>query len=337
MRPLTETEKQERLPFPKWWPIVAGALLGVLLRLAYLGGALLTPASEAVGPYGAMMGAFIYFAPLAVGAITVYLAERQYRRTWGYYIVAGMSANALFAIGTMVALLEGIICVIVVLPLFAMIGMVGSLIMGAVCRLTGWPKQAAYSFALLPLVLGAIEPTANLPVRLRTIERSVMVDAPREVVWDQLMNVRDIRSEEVEDGIAFRIGVPPPVSALSANVDGQPVRRISMGKQVHFDQIETQRRERQYIRWTQRFYPDSFPPGSFDEHVVMGGEYFDVDAVAYTLATEGSATRLTLTMHYRVSTRFNWYADAVARLVLGNLEEVLLGVYRQRSQALADA
>lgn len=337
MRPLTETEKQERLPFPKWWPIVAGALLGVLLRLAYLGGALLTPASEAVGPYGVMMGAFIYFAPLAVGAITVYLAERQYRRTWGYYIVAGMSANALFAIGTMVALLEGIICVIVVLPLFAMIGMVGSLIMGAVCRLTGWPKQAAYSFALLPLVLGAIEPTANLPVRLRTIERSVMVDAPREVVWDQLMNVRDIRSEEVEDGIAFRIGVPPPVSALSANVDGQPVRRISMGKQVHFDQIETQRRERQYIRWTQRFYPDSFPPGSFDEHVVMGGEYFDVDAVAYTLATEGSATRLTLTMHYRVSTRFNWYADAVARLVLGNLEEVLLGVYRQRSQALADA
>lgn len=38
-------------------------------------------------------------------------------------------------------------------------------------------------------------------------------------------------------------------------------------------------------------------------------------------------------MHYRVSTRLNWYADAVARIVLGNLEEVLLGVYQERSQA----
>jgi hypothetical protein len=35
-----------------------------------------------------------------------------------------------------------------------------------------------------------------------------------------------------------------------------------------------------------------------------------------------------------VSTRFNWYADAVARLVLGNLEEVLLGVYQRRSEAV---
>jgi len=66
---------------------------------------------------------------------------------------------------------------------------------------------------------------------------------------------------------------------------------------------------------------------------VMGGEYFDIDAVAYTLSAAGTGTQLTLTMHYRVSTRFNWYADAVARLLLGDLEEVLLDVYRQRSQA----
>jgi hypothetical protein len=338
MRPLTEIEKKEQLPFPKWWPIVAGALVGVVLRLAYFSGSMFS--SGGITPHGrydVMMGAFIYLAPLAVGAITVYLAERQLRRSWGYYVVAGITANALFAVGTMVAFLEGIICVIVVLPLFVVIGMVGSLIMGAVCQLTNWPKQTAYSLVLLPLVLGAIEPTANLPVRLRTIERSVLVDAPREVVWDQLMNVRDIRREEVEDGLAFRIGVPPPESAVSADIDGHAVRRVSMGKQVYFDQVETQRREHEYIRWAQRFYPDSFPPGSFDEHVVMGGEYFDIDAVSYTLATEGSATRLTLTMHYRVSTRFNWYADAVARLLLGNLEGVLLGVYQQRSQALAEA
>lgn len=324
MQPLTEAEKQEKLPFPKWWPIVAGALLGLGLRFAYVG--------EPDGPYSAMMGSFIFMAPLAVGAITVYLAERIVRRSWGYYIFAGVAANALFVVGSMAALLEGVICVIVILPLFALIGMIGALIMGTVCRLTNWPKQAAYSVAVLPLLLGAIEPTADLPVRLRTIERSVTIEAPRQVVWEHLMNVRDIRREEVENGIAFRIGVPPPISAVSGDLDGQPVRRISMGKHVHFDQIEAERREHEYIRWTQRFYPDSFPPGAFDQHVVMGGSYFDIDSIAYLLTSEGSATKLTLSMHYRVSTRFNWYADAVARVVLGNLEEVLLGVYQRRSR-----
>lgn len=325
MQPLTETEIQEKLPFPKWWPIVAGALLGVGLRLAYFG--------NVYNMYNAMMASFILIAPLAVSAVTVYLAERLARRGWGYYVVVGMSANALFVVGTLLVLIEGLICAIVIIPLFCAIGAIGAVIMGAVCRLTNWPKQAAYSIAVLPLILGAIEPTENLPVRLRTIERTVTIEAPRAVVWEQLMNVRDIRSEEVDDGIAFRIGVPPPLSALSGDVSGQRVRHISMGKHVHFDQIEAERREQEYIRWTQRFYPDSFPPGSFDQHVVMGGEHFDIDSVAYSLAAEGSATRLTLTMHYRVSTRFNWYADAVARIVLGNLEEVLLGVYQERSQA----
>jgi hypothetical protein len=325
MQPLTEQERQEKLPYPKWWPIVAGALVGLLLRLFYSGGS--------DGPYGAMMGSFIFIAPFAVSAVTVYLAERLARRDWGYYMVVGAVANALFVIGTVPAMLEGWICVIVILPLFVMMGMVGAVIMGGVCRMTKWPKQTAYSIAVLPLMLGAIEPTDGVPIRISTIERSLAIAAPRDEVWNHLMNVRDIRDEEVEDGIAFRIGVPPPLSAVSADVDGQPVRRISMGKHVHFDQIQTERREHEFVQWKQRFYPDSFPPGAFDQHVVMGGAYFDIDTISYSLKPAGDATKLTLSMHYRVSTRFNWYADAVARLVLGNLEEVLLGVYQRRSEA----
>lgn len=329
MQPATGIEQQQTLPYSKWWPIVGGALFGIALRLVYIG--------DSKSPYGPMMGAFIYLAPLAVGAVTVFLAERRARRTWGYYLASGFGATALFVLGTLLIMIEGWICVIVILPLFAGIGMVGALVMGIVCRLTNWPKQTVYSLALLPLVMGAVEPTANLPTRLRTIERTVLIDAPREVVWDQLMNVRDIRNEEVEDGIAFLIGAPPPLSALSdEEAGGQRVRRVSMGKRVHFDQIETERREHEYIRWAQRFYADSFPPGSFDEHVVMGGDYFDIDYVSYSLAPHGAQTQLRMSMHYRISTRFNWYAEPVARIVLGNLEEVLLGLYQRRAEAQVD-
>jgi hypothetical protein len=327
MQQLDEVEKQEALPFSSWWPVAAGALLGVMLRLVFSG--------HANGPYGAMMGSFIFLAPAAVSAVTVYLAERRARRGWGYYAFAGMFSNVLFVVGTLMILIEGWICAIVILPLFALFGVVTGLLMGAVCRLTRWPKQAAYSVVVLPLLLGAVEPTAGLPVREKTIDRTLLIDAPRNVVWDQLMNVRDIRHDEVGSAIAFRIGVPPPMSAISGSQDGAVVRRISMGKRVYFDQVAVEQREQEYVRWAQRFYPDSFPPGSFDEHVVMGGPYFDIGEVEYTLTPEGGGTRLSVSMHYRVSTRFNWYADAVARLMLGNVEEVLLGLYQSRAQATA--
>lgn len=36
-------------------------------------------------------------------------------------------------------------------------------------------------------------------------------------------------------------------------------------------------------------------------------------------------------MRYRVSTQFNWYADGVARLLLGNFEDVIPGFYQRRA------
>lgn len=313
------------LPFPKWWPIVAGALTGMALRLAFYG--------DPGEPWSAMMGSFIFLAPAAVTAVTTFVAERIEQRALGYHVVAGMLANVLFILGTLIILVEGLICAIVILPLFAAIGALGGLIMWGVFRITGWPKRIAGCVVVLPLIAGAIEPPAGQPEVVRHIERTLTIDAPREVVWTQLANVRDIRPEEVGDTVAFQIGVPPPVSALTEQHDGKRVRRVSMGKQVYFDQEEVERRELEYIRWVQRFYPDSFPSGSFDQHVVMGGDYFDIHDVSYTLVPEGDSTRLTIAMHYRVSTRFNWYADGVARTVLGNLEEALLQVYASRAVA----
>jgi len=80
------------LPFRAWWPVGFGAVAGLLLRLVFSG--------TSGNPYGAMMGSFILGAPVLVSVVTVYLAERAARRTWGYYFVAPFVANVLFVVGT---------------------------------------------------------------------------------------------------------------------------------------------------------------------------------------------------------------------------------------------
>ena len=83
--PLREQRGGKRLPFSGWWPVGFGAFAGLLLRLVYMG----LPGE----PYSAMLGSFIMGSPILVGAVTVYLAELEERRTWGYYFVAPVVAT----------------------------------------------------------------------------------------------------------------------------------------------------------------------------------------------------------------------------------------------------
>ena len=110
------------------------------------------------------------------------------------------------------------------------------------------------------------------------------------------------------------------------------VRRVRMAKDVYFDEIVQEARPNELIRWTYRFYADSFPPYAFDEHVIIGGRYFDVLDTSYTLIPNGGTTEVRVSLGFRVNTRFNWYAKPVARFMLGNLLESNLNYYRRRSE-----
>ncbi|MBX3653770.1 MAG: SRPBCC domain-containing protein [Ramlibacter sp.] len=301
-----------------------GALTGIVLRLIFSG--------EPGGAFNAMNGAFVYLAPIAVGAVTVYVAEAKQRRNWSYYVWVPAAANTLFVLGTMAILIEGLICVVIILPLFCVLGAFGGLLMGVICRATQRRREAVYSFAVLPILLSFIPtPEANLQ-RVRAIERTIFVEAKPPQIWQQIHDARDIRPEEVGRAWMYRIGVPLPLAGVTQKTPTGFIRKISMGKSIHFEQVATEWQENQFVRWAYRFEKDSFPPKALDDHVTIGGHYFDLLDTEYKLRPTGpKMTELSITMRYRVSTQFNWYADNVARLLIGNFEEVILDFYRKRS------
>lgn len=318
------------LPYAAWWPLLAGAIAGIALRFAFSG--------TYAGLPEAMGWAFIYLAPMAVGAVTVYVAETHERRSYRYYFWAPVTANMLFVFGTMAIMLEGLICAIVILPLFALLGGIGGAIMGAICRRTNWPRQAAYAFAVLPMLLGILPFEGSDETRIGSIERAIVVGAPAESIWRQIHDARDIGPEEVEHAWIYRIGVPLPIAGVTKQTPSGLVRRITMGKHVHFDQVVVEWTEHRHVRWTYRFDEDSFPPGALDDHVRIGGRYFDLIDTEYTLTPlDANTTSLGIRIRYRVSTDFNWYANAVARILIGNFEDVILRFYGRRSEAAAEA
>jgi hypothetical protein len=317
------------LPMLKRYPVLAGALAGVVLRLIFSG-----PAGSRWSP---MVGAFIFLAPIFVGMLTVYLAERQRRRTWLYYFWAPSLATGLFVAGTLLLLIEGWICAIVIVPMFAVLGGAAGLVMGALCRGTNWPRASLRCAAALPIALAIIGPLIPTPSDIGEIERSILIDAPASTIWLQINDVRNIEREEMADALALRIGVPRPLSGVTRDTGDGRVRTTHWDKRVHFDEVIEDWQPDRYLRWTYRFSPDSFPRRALDDHVVIGGHYFDLVDTSFSLqpVAGGAATLVTTRVRYRISTQFNFYANWVAQILIGNLIDVGLRLYRSRSEQAA--
>ena len=60
---------------------------------------------------------------------------------------------------------------------------------------TNWPKHAVYSFVVLPLILGAFPSNEPGTQRIAAMERSILIQATPDKVWQQLHDVRDITAQ----------------------------------------------------------------------------------------------------------------------------------------------
>ena len=160
-----------------------------------------------------MMGSFALLAPVAVGSVTVFVAELYARRSWVYYFGVGALANMLFILATFLILFEGLICVIVAVPLFGVLGGVAGLAAGALCRFTRWVRATVYSVAVLPFVLGGFEQHVPLPATVDTVVTiHKNVAATPEQIWPHLLDAPRIAPEEIgwpttgctESGLRYR-------------------------------------------------------------------------------------------------------------------------------------
>ncbi len=317
------------LPFPKWMPFVAGLVIGIGVRVLFSG--------KAGNAFGAMMGSFIFLMPFLVGATTVYTAELIERRSWGYYMGASMLATLLVVVGTLCLAIEGLICAILIVPVACIAGACGGVLLGLVCRLTMQPRAVLLGIGATLVILGSVEQYLPLPQHEGDMSHTVTIQAPASVVWQQIAEARNIRANETA-AWSSRIGVPRPISGIVIDTPEGKVRKVKWDKGVHFDEVITDWQENRHMAWNFRFQADSFPEHALDDHVTIGGKYFDMKSADFTLAPRGEhneATELTLHLRYREGTQFNWYTDAIASGLINNFEEVILTFYQRRSEAIS--
>jgi hypothetical protein len=187
---------------------------------------------------------------------------------------------------------------------------------------------------VLPLFTAGWENQAFYELDLRRVENVIDIQAPPEVVWRNIERVRAISTNELPDSWTRKIGFPDPVEATLSHEGVGGVRNASFTGGVLFietiDQWEPQRR----LAFTIAARADQIPATTLDEHVRVGGPYFDVLRGEYRLEPLGNgATRLHLSSRHRVSTDFNWYAHLWTDAIMSDLQSRILIVVQRRCEA----
>jgi hypothetical protein len=162
------------------------------------------------GVYG--MGLFV-LSPVSIGAITAYVGNRRSdigaKATW----VLVKSAAALGGLALLSFALEGLICIIVIAPLWIAGSAIGGVIGRAIAIASHRPpRNTAAALVLLPLVYG-LEAIFPASVTFQN-EVSIDINAPSAVVWRAITAMGRV---EERPGLLFRWGL---AHALSGRLRG---------------------------------------------------------------------------------------------------------------------
>ena len=284
---------------------------------------------------GLLSWAFLVVMPVGLGAITAHFtsAENKWQRlVWGPLLTV-----LVFLATALLFHLEGLICVAIMSPLFLLMAGLGALCYSLIADNRSRPRDKTLVvavFALLPLVAGPLESRFANPDSFRRVENVIDIAAPAPVVWQHIIRVAPIQAADLSPSLLDGIGFPRPVAATLTREGVGGVRHATFERGVEF--IETVDDWQPLRRLSFSIEPNTatIPPSTFDEHVTVGGRFFDVLRGTYELRPLGPGrTRLVLYSQQRVSTHLNWYAGLWTSYVMGEIQQRILGVLKQRCEA----
>jgi hypothetical protein len=315
--------------------LIVGAIMGFLYGLGLRLLANFQPAGFEVMTIG-----FTCFMPFAMGCITVYIAEigqPQRIRTWSWLPWIPLAAAL---VATILTFMEGLICVIMFTPLAMLLASLGGVLGGMAARLIRSHRTKNLTMAcvmVLPLVTALCEKPVFYRLQLREVENVIDIQATPDVVWRNIERVRAIRADELPTSWSHRIGFPDPVEATLSHEGVGGVRNATFTGGLYFLETVDVWEPEHRLGFTIAAQTEAIPPTTLDEHVRVGGPYFDVLRGEYWLEPMAHGkTRLHLSSKHRISTDFNWYAHLWTDAVMSDLQTRILYVIRQRCEMEAE-
>lgn len=282
--------------------------------------------------WGIMTMSFLAFLPMGIGVLTTYLSDSEKNKYWSYWIFQPWIPIFGFFLLTLLFALEGWACWLMVLPLFLIAASIGGLI-GV------WLKNRKDRFnlslvVLLPFIVSPLEGMMErIPGEYEAITY-IDIDAPAEKVWDHVTRVSTISKEDDTGYLTRFLGFPRPIEAELDFEGVGAYRKAIFDKGLVFHETVKEYKDNEKMVFSIKAYPHEIPSTTMDEHVVIGGEFFDVLEGTYEIEKlENGKIRLHLKSSFEMKTTFNFYAGWWGKMIMKDIQNNILKINKKRSES----
>lgn len=310
--------------------IALGAIYGILFRLE--------DHFKWTGPnphlFIVMTVTFIFGGPVVIGILAVRRAEAAGPISVWKWIFLPWAAVGLMLATLWLFAIEGTICIVMAAPIALICASLGGIIGGIWGRFRKPSNRILTCVAVLPFLLAPVEARLTAPPSTRTVASEILIHAPATTIWQNIERVPAIAPSELRTTWTQRIGFPRPIEATLSYEGVGGVRHASFERGLLFIETITAWEPQHRIAFSIKADSAHIPTTTLDEHVTIGGRYFDVLDGEYTLEPLGNGdTMLHLISHQRLSTDFNEYAGLWTDAVMQNLQTTILEVIQHRCEA----
>lgn len=322
--------------FPVLISVLSGALYGLSTRLLFNFGssAHRVPQFQGSGEiFGLMTLAFIFLVPLGIGIVTLYFLSFELKQSWLCRIFVPW-ISTLLLLGTAFLIgWEGTICLMIAAPLFFILSSIGGILGGVIFTRLPSQKYVLASFILLPFLVSPVETRFEPPRAIRVVKTDLLIHAPPKVVWKQIAEVPLIQPHEQSSSLFARMGIPKPLEATLSEHRVGGVRKARFERGLQFDEQITEWEPLKKIAFTIRPNTREMLPGTLDEHVMVGGDYFNVLHGEFELEDlKNGTTLLHLRSLHSVSTRFNFYSHLWTDYLMHDVQRYLVRIIQKRCE-----
>jgi len=282
-----------------------------------------------------MTWTFFLLVPVAIGGLTIYFSSIEKVKSLLYRIFAPWLPIILVIGLTILIGLEGWACWIMISPLFFIFGSIGGLIAGYF-KLKKSKKNERLNLSvlvLLPFIIGPIENSIPLNPEVFKTYTSIIINSNDKKIWDNVTSVKEIKAKEDSSTLTKWLGFPKPIKAELDKQEVGGYRKAIFEKGLIFNETVTEYKDLKLMRFKIKANTYEIPSTTLDEHILIGGEYFDMLNGTYELEKiNNHQYKLILYSNFSMKTTFNSYAGIWGKWIMKDIQNNILKVIKERSE-----
>lgn len=284
--------------------------------------------------FGVMTVTFLFLLPTIVGVLTVYLSSEKRAKKFSYKFFTPWIPIFLFLIITISLAIEGWACWLMILPLFLITASIGGFIGGYLKLRSKNNKLNISIIVLLPFLISPLENLIETIPGTYKAYTYIDIKAPAEKIWDNVTRVSEIKEEDDTAYLSNLLGFPRPVKAELDFEGVGAFREAIFTNGLVFNETVTEYIDNKKMVFTINANTYDIPSTTLDEHILIGGDYFDVLNGTYELEElENGIHRLHLYSNFKMKTTFNFYAGWWGKWIMKDIQNNILRIEKKRSEA----